>query len=930
MECFKKFLSLLLVFSITIQPMAMAQVDPDADENINPFTQNPPGTPAGVTCTTINEKPGSSGVCCQGLTKNFQGYCDEIPFTDPALVKCDASTICQDGTGCYPQRADDLFSILSPSTESDEAKGEKRDAITGQLEDTLKSANSDCAHARECASYSCIAGKCEDRNVCRKAGENEIAAAGVDCGSGLVKSVTGKCELSPEAKNPVYLGLLRDANIEAKGQCQFKLPEETKLKSIIAMRSLRAMEFFFSTANLQPDEDCFKITPYIKDQIGVPFREARKTILTNFTDVLNDIEKDYRQLLSAKEKSDKMLSIHAGEAIKEGDLATRQTSGYDTMMILYRRNNLMQSLESSMLETVKQANTSLIGINKNMGEWSGGSSSWKLGDQNIEAYNCNGSKYKKRVILVWKTKYYKKIKDRWANYWEVTGNAAGNSDIVKRDLVKKHLALISGSTEAQVEADFTANKYYMMDPMMYAGMKQGSYGSKKKLKKSGGFAVFGGFKDLRHAYYIKGDGTGSFTSMHSSLKAQLEAYYKGMKTKQDQRGFIYEPELLTTEAKDCLDNPQNGDACKDFQPFLDGVLDESFANFLAWGHSKKDSYDNYFSDATTYRRKLLSKMEVDMQNIQKYYEELIQHREKQNACIEKVMNGLIKNDILVDGSGGIEEGGVPITGFGADPSSVKGATQALAASQKARALKGAGFNSINRSRFQFDLRQSLASNKTPNAFMDNAAGTGNSSAVGSGGVGNTNSALLAIRNAELKKANDKAGAAGVNVADKEKAVKGVIDSMKGGAALASAGAGGASAFGGAKFGSSDIGDAKVSGGAGSGKSSEDALNSDDKNKNNTAQGIDSGANSGLGGITSGYGSGSGNGEGAQDATAGASDPNAKDGTGLTDAERERLLAEAEKRRLELADTEGDELFRKVSKAYVRNLDKVLNKKKKID
>lgn len=932
MESMKKFISLLLVFSITVQPVSYAQTDPDeTDETVNPFTQNPPGTPPGVQCTSIDQTPSSNGVCCVGLQLNGAGKCDEVPYSDPALVSCNPTApSCSGGTGCFPQRSTDLYSGLSSSTESEEVKSDNVAAIFAQMSDDPKPSGS-CVHPRDCESYNCVAGNCQEKMVCRFAGENEVAPAGVDCGKGLAKNVSGKCELTPEAKNPVYLGLLNDANIEAKGQCRFELAEETKRKSIIAMRSLRAMEWFFSTLNVKTDDDCFRVTPLLKDQIGIPFRETRKNILSNFTEVLNGIETDYKKLLTAKEESKKMLSIHNGESIVEGDLATRQTSGYDTLMILYRRNNLMQSLEQAMLETVKGANTSLTGLSQNIGSWSGGSTSWKIGDENISAFNCNGSKYKKRVILTWKTKYYKKIQDRWANYYEVTADAAGNADIVKKDLVKKHLALIGGVSDEQAVTDFATGKYYLMDPMMFAGMNQGSYGTAKKLKKKSGFAIFGGFKDLRHAWYIKGDGTGSYTKMYNDIRPSLESYYRSMKTNSSQKGFIYEPELLTTEAKDCLDNPENAAGCKDFQSFLDEVQDEAFANYLAWSHSKKDDYSSYFSDATTYRRKLLAKMEVDMQNIQKYYEEVIQHRDRQNACLEKVMNGLIKNDILVDGSGGIQEGGVPIKATPGFAVNVKGNTNTLATSQKPGALVGSKINPITRSRFQFDLRGNANSKLSSGSILD-SAGIGNAGDISNsakGGVGNTSSALLAIRKSELKKANDKASGAGINVAAKEKTIKGIVDSL----ATRGAGASGISGSGGSST-AANASNSAISGiGGPSVSGSEDAMNGDDANKD--ADKNKTGANGipfGSAGNSSGYGSGSSEGAGADGAggVGANANANAKDGSGLTDAEREKLLAEAERNRGELSDTEGDELFKKVSKAYVRNLDKVLNKKKKID
>lgn len=941
MKKMNKFVSLLLVFALFLPSVPAYAIQlPGAEEaDVEELPQNPPGTPPGVQCTLMGVKPAAGGVCCVGLQLNAVGMCDEMVFSDPALVSCSSDASCAAGTGCYPQSASDLFSNASPSSEDPDDLTEKSKSVQAQISEVNpKPAGASCSHPKDCSSYSCDAGVCKAVSVCRYAKEGEIAPSGVECVKDLVKGAGGKCERSADDKNGVYLGLLKEAIIADSGQCQFELDEETRKQAIIAMSSLRAMEYFYSTINMTQDQDCFSIAPVLKDTIGKPFYETRKNILTNFTDVLNGIEFDFKQLIEAKEKGTKTLTIHNGEQIAEGDLATRQTSGYDNLVMMYRRNLLFQSYEQSMLSTVQAANVTLSKLAKGMNTWQSGSKSWDLAGTSM-SYKCEGSKYKVRPFLKWKTKYYENVADRWANYWEVTGSAAGNADIVKRENVAKNLALFSGSTPDQAIADFT-KKFYMIDPMMFGGMSQGKYGSAKALKKSGGFLglpIFGGFKDLRHAYYIKGSGSGSFTTMYNQIKPGLRDFYKALKTNAGQKNFIYEPELVTTAAKSCLDDGQASEKCVDFEKFLVDTQDEIFAQFLAYGHSTKDSYSGYFESATSYRRRLMAKMEVDMANISKYYTTVIEQRNKQNACIEKVVGGIVDSGILVTDGSGVNEGSSTDNSGTTSGSGAGGTLSTIPKGTQAAKLPSLKLSPLTRAKYSFDLTGSSLKKLSDVSNLD---GINNSSlSSGKAGIGSAEQAFLSARKDAMNKANSKAASAGVNVAKKEKAVKDIINSMNKKALSSSSSGSGFASSGSGSRGSGFGSDAMNAGKAGLGTDLRGAGNGEGEigtgtavNGNQVGDGANgAGAKSAFAGIDSGSGSGAGYGAGAgADGANGANDPNAaKDGTGLSDAEKERLMSEYEKNKRDYEGSEEDGLFGKVSKAYVRNLDKVLIKKKKL-
>lgn len=931
MEKTKKFLSLLLVFTLMVETfpafaiVSPADIEGEEEEVLTP--QNPPGTPAGVQCSVLDQSPNLAlgGVCCVGLELNSAGKCDEPAFSDPAVTSCTSNSQCGPGYGCFPQTVDTLYSNLYPSPDDEELQSEKKSELESQVSEVnpIKPVGGSCVHARECQSYSCVSGICEDKKICRKAAEGEVAGATALCGPGLVKNMSGVCELSPEAQNGTYLGLLNEVTIEPIGQCQFKLDEDTRKQALIAMKSLRAMEWFFSQISLDKEQECFDVMPLMKDQMGKTFVETRKNILANFTEVLNGIEEDFKDVLCARQPDDKTplppqcapredqgqatLEVH-GDTIAESDLATRQTSGFDTLMLMYRRNLLFQSYENSMLETVTAANTKMAELE---GKLSG------LSD-NTEMPKCEGSKYKKKKFLGgWKTKYYTKVKDHWAFHYEVTGSAAGNADIVKRDGVKKVLAIIGGTDEAGAVSAFTKSKYYLMDPMMFAGLKNSSYGGEKKLKKKSSFlGLFGGFKDLRKARYLKGDSNGSYTKMHNDLKPKLDQFYKDLKIQKDQKGFVYEPELLTTEAKDCLDNPANPEACAPFRPFMDDVLDETFAHFLAWGYATDDSYSGFFSNAQTYRRALLRKLITDMTNISKYYTTIIDYRNQQNSCIEAVMNGLADSGILTEDPNGLNEGGVPTRGV--NGGSTNGSS--LTSTGRGNAVRPGSMNRLTRTRYLFNLQGNSLTKLNDGALYDSIVGTKNSS--DRAGIGGSASALLSQREDALRRANAKAKSKGVKIADKEKAVKDVVDSMTGkGSGSAFGSTSGSSSSRGSSFGANNPGSASVSANEAAGASALPTGVEGNKGE------IGIGANAGAG-DNSGIGSGIGNGlYGGVDQTG---DPNAKDRNGLTDADKDRMLSEYERNKKEYQGTEDDGLFKKVSKAYVRNLDKVLIRKKKLE
>lgn len=898
-------------------------------------------------CRRPGEKPEDGNLCCQGLELNAAGICDEPALRDEALVQCSSQSDCSSGLGCMPQRGEDLFSILSPNTSSPEILRDKRSIVEHQMgdADVVRAAGAACAHARECESYSCVAGRCENRRVCRFAGLGEGAGPGVNCGSGLVKNGSGICDLSPESKNIVYLGLIDDTTLRTVGQCQMALPEDTVSKAKNAMSSMRAMEWFFSTISVPQSEECFNVLPVIQESVGKTFHTSRKTILKNFSDVLNTIEFDYKQVIDAKKDSSKMLTIHNGEQISEKDLAGRQSSGYDGLMIMYRRNILFEELEKAMLTTVKGVNDQVVDLSQVMGTWKDSETSWRVNGQTFSNPSCEGSKYKKKGLLSgWKTKYWQKNKDRWSVHYQVNGSAPLNADIVKRENVAKYLGLIGGTTPDEAVANFTKPTYYMMDPMMFGGLSNKSYGRTKKLKKSGSFlGLFGGFKDLRKAFHIDGQGSGSFTAIHNDLKPKLKEYFKTLKQDAAQKGFVYEPELFTTDAKDCLDNPENPEKCAGFDAYLDEVLDQGFAHFLAYSHHTDDSYSNYFQNAATYRRKLLAKLEVDLQNLQMYYDAVSKLRKEQNDCITKVIDGIIKDGILESGEKGIAEdtngpgNGPQVAG---NPLNTSGAGSGSLGAGEINRLGVGGSNlganlgnPLDRTNYQFDL---LGNNPTTlSGTRTNLSGgssdTGPRISMGSAAnLSAEQNAQMAARSKALKDANAKAKSAGVDVDSKKKKVNDILASMSSSRTNGGGGsAGGMGSSSSNSFNSSSsskfvgLEDSDTKDKTSSGITGEVFSQGDAQNKQGNLASAAKNPYGTYGDGGSQYGAGSGtNSNNRNDNVLGR-----KSSDALTDADQEWVLKSYERNQSAYEGSDEDGLFQKVSKAYVRNLEKILDRKK---
>lgn len=961
--------------------------------SIHPANKNVIATAVSTACTEIGKSPSSQGgKCCEGTIYNPNNQlCDEPNFKDPQFKTCTAHSQCQSGMGCLPQTSEVLFTTVSDKLEVSQFNEFMRGSIDEQMADSELLANGQsCTHSANCASYNCENARCQEVKICRYGEENEVVDAGTKCNEAkhLVKGAGGVCELSAESKHALYLGLypegkeLFSENTEA-GKCQFDLAPGVRERTQQALKSIRAMEWLFASISRNDSDDCFRINAKLRDKIGKPFLEQRKYLLQDFSTYFSSIKRDLEIVQAAKMsnmdekvRSEKQVEVHGAvneegdvnvrQTISEYELATRQSSGYDTMMFMYRRNLLFQSYERGMLTNVAAAYDQIASLNTEMAKWKDGDKNWNLGDQAVSAFNCK-AKYKKFDFkrFKWRTRYYSDISNRWTDYYEVAGNQPLNIGVVKADKVLEQLRII-GNLEKEEDAIKVFDKHhYLLDPLMpgktnaNGGLPFTRYGDKKDLNGKPNsafvaalgavnfnFGIFGsilskfGKKDQRSPRYLIGQSESkSYAGLRKDFRAKIIQFYQEMKLNQGQAGFIFEPELISTDAVDCIDKLDKdlaeGDKCSEFYQFVEDLTDYGMAQFLAYSYHTKSKYSGYFTNSQTWRRRLLTRLEVDLLNLRQYYHQIINLREKQISCLESVINHV--SDSYLSGGNTVGQGGRNYydggnyEGDASKAAKVSGKIATLSAASRQKysftantsAWKGIADSLINSTRDNVDSSTNVA---------------GDSSVVGDA---STHSQALRQARDRMNESNNKLNDKGINVSEKNSKF------------LASLGLGSGSRSGGNSSGS---GIRTYSSGGGFDFASGGGLNGDlngpgagslDGNLDSSNQlasiapgGPGSGSAPGAGFNSIGHGGyvkegsyGSGNsldGSGSYGADANGANGAYEDPTGMSDHEKNIMMSNLERTKGRYKPEDTDSLFEVVSKAYVRNLEKILTRRKKID
>ncbi len=874
-------------------------------------------------------------VCCPNLVVENHGS-DEVCFKkdesvlDPTLASCSSDSDCSSGKGCFVSDADDHF---SGPTNSD-AEENSQDIAAEQLEDYIDSILGDegdekdngqgCTYHAECDGYNCEAKKagnryvktCTERKICRLGQGGDIAIAPVQCEEGLVKDQQNKCISLTDG---VYAGIVQDTDLETDNtdMCKMNVPSDLQFAGQSAIKQMRAMEFLFANSS-SPDTDCLRSIEVLKGKIGTPLLNARIGIVQNFNAGWSQIKKDYQTLMAAQAAdatSTNQVQVH-GASISEGQLKTRTASGFDMLIMMKRRNELFSEFESKMLEATKAASVEAAKLGNSFRGFDEGSKSW--------GYE-GGSHYSKgdvscRPWLLSKGKK-RKVKRRMSHNYKVKGHRDNNYKNMKADIV--FMATLS-AMGGNADSDLGKRKYFLMDPLIPYPKDFNSYGN--------GY----GLTRTKYNRKLNADNKDSLLQIRNDMQDAIFRHLSKLNPS-NKSDFLYEPELVqitdgevNKQAENsCLSAAKIDTAeCSNMKKFIADLSSVSTAQSWAYGRHSKRKYKDFFGSDNTWRNRLFKFYGEQYLNLVHYYETLSQYREKQNLCIDQRL-GLVTSTMA---EGGYVAG---LSNNYWDPN--KYLEEMKSGTPKSSTTRSN--LSVNHNFSGFDGSTNAFQNG--GSLKDNIAGSNMPGADSSASVNSATDAAFAANVKRMQEANKKVSAS--ELAEKS---KGIMDSMKtiakgSGAATAAGagpGSGSSSASLGAGFGNSSgaFGGAGANGAAALGK---DLKGDADKNGEGKAtSGIAGGSTSGSGvaggsaggaGFASGLGgisAGSGNGMTSGDASAGGA--GYQDPTGMSDEEKDRLLANYQRTKSQYDPKEDDSLFKVVSKAYVRNLEKVLTKKKK--
>ena len=902
--------------------------------------------------------------CCAGLEIEKIGN-DEACFKkddsplDTTLQSCTADNECSDGKGCFLQDPDDLFSGDTNSEAEEESQTLAREAMDDKIEAVLSALGEDaeekangqsCVYHAECASYNCVAKKsgnkyvktCEDKKICRLAKVEEKANNPVLCEEGLIKDGSSTCR---EPQDGTYLGLLGDVEVQADSSntCNMDIPADAKAQGLAAIKALRAMEFLFAKTSVANHDDCLRIIiPVIKDRIGTKLAEARKAEVTQFNNNWSLIKEDYHTLMSAQEADQQALSqtvqLH-GAPISMDMIKSRTSTGFDMLIMMKRRNLLFMDYEKRMKVITKSALDEISALGSSMAGFDQNSKKW--GYTTADGQRHDFHKVSCRPWLFPRKKM--KVKKRWGQNFQVWGKKDGNKELADNTVFTSSLAQMADESEQAAKDAVTKRKYYLMDPLMpQAGDTRATFEdfglrvsirSKDRNRKLGNGGIwnniFAGAIGGPIAWGIllskpDADGGTTLMSIRNRMLLSYQNYLKEFNPAKKQ-SYLFEPELVALtnnqvtlkEESDCIFNKSNIDSaeCAPMKTFIEDISYVTMAQFFAFSRTDGRHYKNYFSNEQSWRRRLFRYYEKHYANLIKYYEVLEDYRNKQNQCIDERL-GLVSQTIT---EGGYYAG---LANNYWDPSKYLGELSSGGPKAPVRSNTNLSVNH-NFSGFTGDSKQF----QNGGALKDNIASSGTNTT--SGDFDSSASASFA---ANLKRMND-ANKKNLSQSEFEKKSKDVMESIKA-VALSTSGNGGAGVAGASSL------SGKSSFGPGANGNQAASLGKDlkgeaDKNGADKDKSSVTGAASGAGAIGAagagfnalgGISAGSSSGMGSADASgngAGYQDP-----TGMSDEEKDRLMANYERTKSKYSPNENDSLFNVVSKAYVRNLDKVLTKKKK--
>ena len=889
--------------------------------------------------------------------------------------RCLSDTDCQNEKGCFAMRPEKDMHLQ----DENKAKRLREELMTKNLilnDDSQK----DCGATTEegpkyyhgrCQSLNCGAngatgrvGKCVQGKICRKAERFETPLGNAKCKAPFQFSVqNGYCDF-PAANPVIYTSAVEDSANATLGQ----MTPAQRAAGIHALKTFRTMEWLFSSLDVIKDGnvnkmDCLGLLDKIRDQF-LDIRKQRLAAVYKFNENFLALEKEQlltqtvanteahitdkgQVTLPTRTIDGKLQNVAKGEFILNGDnltpklLKSRLTTGYDLQFLLLRKNAIYMEYEDKMFELVGEAQKTIKLFQETMADSSWdlhNNKFWKIkksrrdGDTQFETFRTEDSNAvaKCRNLRAEAGPFNDEIQDRW-NYWyrvnftkEATKNIIDDVNFKTELLLIAHKKLanpslseselvenwkIKGPTHGNREVldGWGDDLYYLIDfPLPgknLSGAKAISYHDfgvkpfnhddstrERQFENDGDF-----LNQIRNRMYL------SFYESQSDVYfGKDENALKQLTGDSTFADIITEPELVRLDARECTSPvaKETKIPCVEFDYYVKEISSMTLAHAWSYGVHTFWQYEHYFSDENNWRSSLFKHYEDQLGHLSIYYTALHAYRVNVAGGLGTTIIGL--EDLFTD------EGGIGEDNF-FDGSSDSSAGTNRRPRDRPKNVKPVGFSFIRSG-------QSLASfsglGLSQNNLLKGAKGSAGAS-IGSSTSGAAITSAARKSLADLKSKNELAIKKGLDVKKAKESFDKIIAKGNSGSGLSGSSNGG-------------------SNNAGFGKTSLPSLVNelkDDSSLTPTGEkvGGSEGVNGSAGPLTNqeNYfgGQQSGNRYGT---TSGASD-----GTGLSEEEKDVMMANLDRTKNQYSSNENDGLFNILSKAYTRNLDKVLIRKKQI-
>lgn len=813
-----------------------------------------------------------------------------------------------------------------------------------------------CTRNMDCNSYKCAAAttaasaptKCVENKVCRLAEKGDPAPipATVRCAQPYEK-IDGVCK---ERAVGFYFGKLDGLAVRPIGgqQCQFELdptnPNMTTANvrdaATIAVLSARAMEWMFATSSVNNHEDCLYTVRWMRGKMQTLVSE-RKEIVREFSRKFNLMEKDFQKISTAKKDDPTQLQTPCGEVTTAHDVSMRRATGLDFLCYLRNRNELFLDYEAKMKAHMAKMMKLADGYTSSW-TWEDTAKKWRIGktdpsgeDHVWEDQECRN----------W-PRWHQKIKRRWGQKFTVNGTTNDNKSVLdanEPDLqigtiyhkyidVNDYLGFVGHRSKEDAAQAFKKSRYWLLDPLMPGGQQNSvnfeNFGAGDTHERQLGHATWwqrliapaAGMNSILGMINSPQAliNTTGFLGIHAKFRPNLIAHLKSFKSTPTDKDFIFEPEIPSSfENRVCLekaDSPEcartkliqerggcienlNEPECRLFKMYVDNLQDVSFAQMISYSRHDKKKYVDYFKNENSWRQLLFKRYAIDFKNLEYYYDALRDLRSRQNSCINAVV-GQLRSPEFNGRNMGLVQGAKNYYAEGPNRQGTKATRNSTPAAAKKE--------SFNPYKIDINTKTMGSTNKAPtDSLKDSSSAQSGDITAGSG--------AMAAALKSMDDVNKKALAKGGDFAAREKALMNSITSSGG---KSGSGSGSGSGSLSPEMPSLNSGDS----------GSKAALDEEAKPAGDATKGEATPA-SGAAGASSSSGLGSASGSGYGSSSEGST---TTDSSGMSDEEKETMAANYDRTKRDYKTSEEDSLFQVLSKTYVRNLNKILIRKKKPD